>query len=148
METILIMIVVGVISMIIGKTKNSPSQSRRKPSGIRLGDFQTMLKEMTDIPKDTIEVQTEKKQGPLQSNQSKLEKEYQQVRQESEAGRMGMAAARNPVDNSGPVKSQEEIKFPITDTPDPQTILNGIIWSEILAEPRSKIPYKVKKRWS
>jgi len=148
LETILIMIVVGVISMIFRKTKNNQGQSIRKPFGNRLGDFQTMIKEITDIPKDTMIVQTEKKQGPLQGNQGKLEKEFLQVRQESETGRMGMAAARTQTANGGPINNQEEIKFPLTENPDPRTVISGIIWSEILAEPRSKNPYTVKKRSS
>ncbi|MCM3725173.1 hypothetical protein M3226_05595 [Neobacillus cucumis] len=148
METILIMIVVGVISMIFRKTKNNQGQSIRKPFGNRLGDIQTMIKDITDIPKDTMAKQTENKQGLLQSNQGKLEKEYLQVRQESEAGRMGMAVARTQTANEGPIKNQEEIKFTIAENPDPRTVITGIIWSEILAEPRSKNPYTVKKRSS
>ncbi len=134
--------------MIFGKTKSSQGQSRRIPFGNRLGDIQTMLKEMIDIPKDTMAIRSEKKQGPLQSNQGKLEKEYLQVRQESEAGRMGMALARTQAANGGPIENQEEIKYPIKEGPDSGAIINGIIWSEILAEPRSKNPYIVKKRSS
>ncbi|MEH7414086.1 hypothetical protein V7266_02215 [Neobacillus drentensis] len=147
METILIMIVVGVISMIFGKTKNNQGQTRRRPSGIHMRDFQTRVKEITEFPKDTMAIQTEKKQGPLKSKQNKLEKEYLQVRQESEAGRIGMAAARNQAANKELIKIQEEITS-ISENLDSRTVINGIIWSEILAEPRSKNPYIVKKRSS
>ncbi|MBM7651682.1 hypothetical protein [Neobacillus cucumis] len=144
MESILLMIVIGVISIIFRKSKNNQRPLKGKPTSQRLGDIQTMIKEMTDnISKDTIARKTEKKQAPLQSDQTKLEAEYLQVRQESEASRLGMSAARKHIEN---INSNEEINLPTTEDSDQRAVLNGIIWSEILSEPRSKKPYTFKGR--
>lgn len=143
METILIMIVVGVISMIFGKTKNNQGYQGRKPSLRRLEQIQTRFKDFSDIlSKDTTVFNAEEKT----SNLNKLETEYLQVRQESEAGRMGMAAARKQMERGEAIRNQEEIKPDITDTLEAQSVINGVIWSEILGEPRAKKPYMVKKR--
>ena len=140
LETIIIMIVVGVFSLILRKAKPNQAHTGRKPLSSRTGNIQNFMKEITDNPsKDT-------KQEPLQSNKNKFEKEYQQVRQESEAGRIGMATVRNQAVNKEALKNQEGMEPLITDSPDSRTIINGLIWSEILGEPRSKKPYMVKNR--
>ena len=140
METLIIMIVVGVFSLIFRKAKLNQAHTGRKPLNSRAGNIQNFMKEITDnLSHDT-------KQEPLQSNKNKFEKEYQQVKQESEAGRIGMAAVRNQAVNKETLKNQEGMESLITDSPDSRTIINGLIWSEILGEPRSKKPYMVKNR--
>ncbi|PLS01194.1 hypothetical protein [Neobacillus cucumis] len=143
METILIMIVVGVISMIFGKTKNNQGYQGRNPFPRRLEQIQTRFKDFSDsLSKDTTLFTAEEKT----SNMNKLETEYLQVRQESETGRMGMAAARKQTERREAIPNQEENKPYITDTLEAQTVINGVIWSEILGEPRAKKSYRVKKR--
>ncbi|MEH7096781.1 hypothetical protein [Neobacillus vireti] len=149
METILIMIVVGVVSMIFGKAKNNQGQTGRKPTGNRPVNIQTMFKEITDnLPKDTRSMKEENKPKLPETSLNELEKEYQQVRQESEASRMRIAAVRTPAANRENANGQEKINYLIPDHPDSQTVINGIIWAEILGEPRSKNPYRVKKHSS
>ncbi|ULT55717.1 hypothetical protein L1999_21895 [Neobacillus drentensis] len=146
METIVIMIIAGIVSMIFRKNKNNSRQTRRNPSGKPLGEIQTLFKEITDnITTETKPLRTENK-PKLQSSLNLLEAEYEQVRQESQASRIGMAAARNQPANRDFIKNQEEVTPDLTLNPDQRTVIDGIIWSEILGDPRSKNPYKMKQR--
>ncbi|MBT2656716.1 hypothetical protein J7E81_15975 [Bacillus sp. ISL-18] len=146
METIVIMIIAGIVSMIIHKNKNTPGQTRRNPAGKPLGEIQTMFKEITEnFTTETKPLRTENK-PKLQRSLNTLEVEYEQVRQESQASRIGMAAARNQSANRDIIKNQEEVTPDLTLNPDQRTVIDGLIWSEILGEPRSKNPYIMKKR--
>lgn len=146
METIVIMIIAGIVSMIFRKNKNNPAQNRRNPSGKPLGEIQTMFKEITDnITTETKPLRTENK-PKLQSSLNSLEVEYEQVRQESQASRIGMAAARNQSANRDFIKNKEEVTPDVTLNSDQRTVIDGLIWSEILGEPRSKNPYIMKNR--
>ena len=149
METIIVMILVGFFSMIVRKTKKSQGQSIRKPSAKPFRDIQTAFVGITDsFTEDRKPLTKESELKPLESSFHSFEKEYQQVRLESEAGRIGMAAARNRNVNGQSKNTQEEIKTQVLVNSEPQTVLNGLIWSEILGEPRSRNPYNVKKRSS
>ncbi|MEH7120830.1 hypothetical protein V7128_25995 [Neobacillus vireti] len=147
LETIIIMIIVGFFSMIVKKGKNSQGQSIRKPSGKTFRDIQTAFKGITDNSAENIKpLKKESELKPIESSFSTFEKEFQQVRLESEAGRIGMAAVRNQNANGQSKNTREEIKTQALVNSEPQTVLNGLIWSEILGEPRSRNPYNVKKR--
>ncbi|MFJ7729757.1 hypothetical protein ACIQXV_27100 [Neobacillus sp. NPDC097160] len=150
METILFMIIIGVISTIFGKAKRSQGQSPKKPfSTSGMEEIRTLFKELTnDEPKKTRPIKTELKPELPQNSSKNLEKEYQQVRLESESSRMGMAASRLQSEKlkEQTIQTRQNESDPIISTdPDPKTLINGIIWSEILGEPRSKKPYIAKR---
>ena len=75
---------------------------------------------------------------PVQHKLQDIE-DNQQVKLDSQ-----MAPAE-PVKRTVPAKKEvvtEDFKF---ERPDKKTIINGIIWAEILGEPRAKKPYLPKK---
>jgi len=150
LETILFMIIVGIISTIFGKAKRSQGQSTKKPfSANGTEEIRTLFKELTNNePAETSPIKTEQKAVLPQNNNRSLEKEYQQVRQESEASRMLVTASRlqsEKVKEQTMKAIQDESETIISKDPDPKTLINGIIWSEILGEPRSKKPYFAKR---
>lgn len=150
METILFMIIVGIISTIFGKAKRSQGHSPKKPFSTNgMEDIRTLFKEFTNNELgETSPIRTDQKTALPQNNIKNLEKEYQQVRQESESSRMGMAATRLQSEKlkDQTMQARENESDPIiSNDPDPKTLINGIIWSEILGEPRSKKPYLAKR---
>lgn len=151
METILFMIIVGVISTIVGKSKNNQGKSKGRPLSVDpMKEVRTLFDEFNNNkPRETFSVETktssESKERPL----GNLEKEYEQIRNESEASRTRMAAARQQAEKIiVPSKEDDQHQFepPGLEQPDPHTLVNGIIWSEILGEPRAKRPYFLKRR--
>lgn len=151
METILFMIIVGVISTIVGKSKNNQGKSKGRPFSVDpMKEVRTLFDEFTNNkPRETFSVETktssESKERPL----GNLEKEYEQIRNESEASRTRMAAARQQDEKiivPSKVDDQHQFEPPGLEQPDPHTLVNGIIWSEILGEPRAKRPYFLKRR--
>lgn len=151
METILFLIIVGILSTIFGKSKRNQGQSSKKlfkANGI--DDVRTLFKELSnnqhinDKPN-----KTEQKVEIPEKKLHNLETEYLQVRQESEASRVRMAAKRLP--NGEKMKEQtiqsinEEGEAMISKIPEGKTLVNGIIWAEILGEPRAKKPYFAKR---
>ncbi|WHY76174.1 hypothetical protein QNH20_18880 [Neobacillus sp. WH10] len=151
METILFMIIVAIISTIFGKAKRNSGQSAKKPfSANGMEEIRTLFKELTNNePAESTPIKTEQKAVMAQNNNRNLEKENIQVRQESEASRMVMAASRlqrEKLKEQTTIARQEESETIISKDPDPKNLINGIVWSEILGEPRSKKPYFAKRR--
>lgn len=150
METILFMIIIGVISTIFGKAKANQGKNGSKPFSVNnMKDVRTLFDELTNNkPRETFSVDTKiktEKKGPIQS----LEKEYEQVRHESEASRARMAAARKKTEiekgTAAKIPHYEETEPLHLENADSNSLVNGLIWSEILAEPRAKRPYSLKK---
>ncbi|WP_413308686.1 hypothetical protein AA0X95_10695 [Bacillus sp. 1P10SD] len=149
METILFMIIVGIISTIVGKSKSNQGKPRSKPFSVEpMKDVRTLLDEFINKkPRETfsVETKTDSKQSPLDN----FEKEYEQVRQESESSRTRMAAARKQAEKiivPSKVDNHQQAESSSLEHPDLNTLVNGIIWSEILGEPRAKRPYFSKRR--
>jgi hypothetical protein len=152
LETILFLIIVGVISTIFGKTKSIQGKSQNKPFSIgNMKDIRTLFDEYTnEKPRETFSVETKTHTEVPQNVIKDIEKEYVQVRQESEARRTRMAVTRQQAERViAPTTkvNQQETTIPVAfENPDANTIVNGIIWSEILGEPRAKRPYDSKRR--
>ncbi len=150
METILFLIIVGILSTIFGKGKRKGTPSAKRPFSTNSKDIRTIFKELTNYePSKTSPINSELKVESINNNLQDLEKEYQQVRQESEISRIGMAASRQIAEknNDQPIMNKpEDNETVIFEKPDANTLVNGIIWSEILGEPRSKKPYMTKRR--
>ncbi|WML40604.1 hypothetical protein RCG19_02640 [Neobacillus sp. OS1-2] len=150
METILFFIIVGIISTIFGKTKRTQGQSPRKPFKVSgMEDVRTLVKELTnEVSHQAAPVKSAQKVEVLQENNRKLEQEYDQVRKESESSRRALATARlqrEKMKEQTVAATMDEDEPNISTEPNAQSLVNGVIWAEILGEPRSKKPYFPKR---
>lgn len=159
LEALLFMIIVGIISAIFGKAKSNQGQSKKKPFSMNgMEDIRKLFNELTNNePRETSPMEKSSKISPikaeqkaekLQPNLNSLEKEYVKVRQESESSRIGMAISRQQSEklkDQAKTERHEEGATIISEYPDAKTLVNGIVWSEILGEPRSKKPYFAKR---
>jgi len=141
METILFLIIAGILSSIFGRAKGKSNPGRTKPF---------TAKGFTDI-RTQVEQQMRNKPGkpgqisvgqPAKSTPDllSLEKNYQEIKPK-------------PVVPTKPFEQQVESTLLKDDSGhvslkklDEKAIINGIIWAEILGEPRAKKPYISRKR--
>ncbi|MEH7254771.1 hypothetical protein V7111_21930 [Neobacillus niacini] len=137
METIIFLIIAGILSSIFGKAKGKNSPVRTKPFTIKgFDDFLTKVDQQ--LGNTSIKTRQISTVQPVQHKFQDIE-ENQHVKVDSQ-----MAPAE-PVKRTVPAKKKvvtEDFKF---ERPDEKTIINGIIWAEILGEPRAKKPYLSKK---
>jgi hypothetical protein len=146
LENLIFMIIIGIFSVIVGKSKIKQGQPKNKPftkkafEEIRTQVNKQLSYEEKSKTSPIKKVRTTKM--PL-NNLENLENKYQQIKQESEVSRIGMTVAQQEVNKvevkTGPADSLYSLN------PDEKTLINGIIWSEILGEPRSKKPYLPRK---
>jgi hypothetical protein len=137
------MIIIGIFSVIVGKSKIKQGQPKNK-----LFTKKAFEEIRTQVNKQ-VSYEEKRKTSPIKKERNtamtlnNLENKYQSLKQESEVSRIGMTVARREVNKveakTGPVESQYSLN------PDEKTLINGIIWSEILGEPRSKKPYLPRK---
>lgn len=153
MKTILIMIIIGVLSTVFGKGKGNKQQPKNKPFSVNgLEEFRALFQnELTNqVPEKTEMAQPEQKkfQPPYLKN---IEEEYLQTKQDVQTSQLEWNSQLNPVQ---PKKARAdkysddkvmEVERLFSDKPDAKAVINGIIWSEILGEPRSKKPYNPRK---
>ncbi|SDM19890.1 hypothetical protein [Bacillus sp. OK048] len=137
METIVFLIIAGILSSIFGKAKGKKSPVRAKPFTVKgFDDFLTKVdQQLGNTSINTRQISTVQ---PVQHKFQDIE-ENQHVKVDSQ-----MAPAE-PVKRTVPAMKKvvtEDFKF---ERPDEKTIINGIIWAEILGEPRAKKPYLSKK---
>ncbi|MED3563743.1 hypothetical protein [Bacillus xiapuensis] len=148
METIIFMIILAVLSAVFGKAKGKKPQSRNKPFSFNQFDEFLDLFSEKNTPKRQNTFKTENEQKFV-GKQQNIEKKYQQIKQETETFTIGVS--------QGPQKHNDEKIKPsvleniddheiFSDSPDAQTLINGIIWSEVLGEPRAKRPYFSRRR--
>ena len=149
METILFMIIVGVISTIFGKAKNNQKQWQKKPHSIKgMDELRTLFDEVVNPSRQTVSSPAVKTEEQIKTSERNLEKEFLQVRRESEASRIGRAASRQQAESLDEQKRKTEERETVSlEDQEGRAIINGIIWSEILAEPRSKRPFNGQRRF-
>jgi hypothetical protein len=143
LETILFLIIVGILSSIFGKGKGKRKPTRTKPfTANNSDDFRTLFdnKVSNDHPKNAEQVSTGQRVSQ-EINFQDIEKKYQQVKQNPDPGRSGKSNSNATTKIA--VKYEQEDIF--SENIDEKTFINGIIWSEILGEPRAKRPYSPKK---
>lgn len=142
METILFLIIAGILSSIFSKAKGKNNPGRRtKPFPAKgFDDFRTKVEQqMMGVPRNKGQISTG--QPAKQSNMQSFEEKYQEIKQipvisKTQVKQMQPSkAARMKVES-------DDIPF---EKPDDKTIINGIIWAEILGEPRAKKPYFPRK---
>ncbi|SMQ82964.1 hypothetical protein SAMN05444673_5118 [Bacillus sp. OV166] len=148
METLIFLIVMGIVSVIFRKAKGKTGQSRNRTfSRDTFEEIRTLVKKQLnydEIPTtSTLKSKNIQSEIPLE-NLEKLENKYQQLKQESEVKRIGMSIAQPKVEKIE-VKSGQGEGSIISLYPDEKTLINGMVWSEILGEPRSKKPFFPRK---
>lgn len=144
METIIFLIIVGILSSIFGKGKGKNNPGRNKPfSGKGFDDLRKMVElQMDSIPKKTGQISTGQpiKQG-IDIQHNSIQEKYQELKQKPEVDRM-QVSQQHPLKVT---RIQTEPDNVTLEKPDEKTIINGIIWAEILGEPRAKKPYSSRK---
>jgi hypothetical protein len=142
METILFLIIVGILSSIFGKAKGKNNPGRTKPFSAKgFDDFRTKVEQqMMGVPRNKGQISTgqpAKKETNLQS----MEEKYQEIKQHP--GISGTQVKKlHPSKGVRIEVESDNIPF---EKPDEKAIVNGIIWAEILGEPRAKKPYFPRK---
>ncbi|MGG1677460.1 hypothetical protein ACIFOT_17115 [Neobacillus sp. NRS-1170] len=149
METLVFLIIIGILSSIFGKKKGKKRPIKSKSFSMNtLDDLRNLFQDETERRIHPVQ----EKKNSHQPKQQDLEKKYLQIKQDSDVIQKGFT---NPA-NLGQLKKEKpkdplfaaldndgELEF---ETPNPNSIINGIIWSEILGEPRSRKPYFPRKR--
>jgi hypothetical protein len=137
METILFIIIAGILSTLFGKSKGKSTGHTKPFTAKSFDDFRTKVHtQMENLPRKTGQISVGnpvKKDSSLQG----MENKYQELKQHSVVSKMkSIPAESNP--------NQVETADILLEKPDEKTIINGIIWAEILGEPRAKKPYARK----
>jgi hypothetical protein len=143
LENLIFMIIIGIFSVIVGKSKVKKGQSKTNPfSKKAFEEIRTQINKQLSY-EEKSKTSPIKKERNTAMTLNNLENKYQSFKQKSEVSRIRMTVAQQEVNKveakTGPVES------PYSLNPDEKTLINGIIWSEILGEPRSKKPYLPRK---
>lgn len=149
METLVFMIIIGILSTIFGKAKKSNTQSKNKPT------FPNKLEEIRTIFNKQFENQTHRRTNSIPETQpailESMEEKYLQVKNDSEVTPSGMSnqpstGLQRSKKGNEPINDKLEGSDPIfSESLDAKTLINGIIWAEVLGEPRSKKSYFARK---
>lgn len=131
METILFLIIAGILSSIFGKAKGKSKQGRIKPFTAKgFNDLRTRVEQSTG--KFTTG-KPANEDTPIQS----IEEKYQEIKQKPVVARSQASQVATRI--------EVEPENDLFEKPDDKDIINGIIWAEILGKPRAKNPYFSKK---
>ncbi|GHH97044.1 hypothetical protein [Neobacillus kokaensis] len=150
MEILFIIIIIGILSSIFGKgqTKNKQNHRNRPVSLETFEEIKTFMQNETKKRTKTIQNEFEQ----LQPAKKDVIEQYKQVNQNIEARERVQSRPRNKVKEEI-VEDKEPLYTELTeegsrhrDNLETNMILNGIIWSEILGEPRSKNPHFTRRR--
>jgi hypothetical protein len=148
LNTILIIIIIGVLSTVFskgkGKGKRNNQPSKDKPfSANSFDEFRTLFQNQ---PTNQVHDKTE----TVQSTQMDLQPEkYPQINQDAQTSQLGRTSPQKPKQQKrGRAKDSDdkvmENKSFVSERLDAEVLINGVIWSEILGEPRSKKPYSFR----
>jgi hypothetical protein len=139
METILFLIIAGILSTIFGKSKGKNHPGRSKPFTAKgLGDFRTTVdQQMGSFPRKTGQISTGQ---PVERKLRDIEEKYQPMKTSTQR-----LSAEQMKSIASTKMEMEPMDSPL-ERPEEKTIISGIIWAEILGEPRAKKPYFPRKR--
>ncbi|MGX6442796.1 hypothetical protein ACWM35_06140 [Neobacillus sp. K501] len=136
METILFIIIAGILSTIFGKAKRQGQPKGAK--SIKTKDFHGIRSMLEQPQKNSRKEIGEITTGlPVKSSSPKFEEKYQPIKKDIEINPVGKIYPQSKG------KLEEEQVF--THEQDEKTIINGIIWAEILGPPRAKRPFSNKR---
>lgn len=140
METIIFLIIAGILSSIFGKAKGKSTPGRTKPFTVKGLNERSPQVEPQMTTKSRKSGQVSIGQPAHQNtNFHSPEEKYLEIKQQ-------------PVVSNKQLEQQKKTTLFKADSqdvslenPDEKTIINGIIWAEILSEPRAKKPYFPRK---
>ncbi|MEW9049581.1 MAG: hypothetical protein AB2392_00385 [Neobacillus sp.] len=141
MESILFLIIVWVLSTIFGKGKAKEKGKPKKtftPKGFE--DIRTLFEEQEEIPPIPKTISSGQS-AARDFNEDQFKTNVLQTNQASVTRRIGRSESRLNGERRPQVKEGSIFQ----EKPNENTIINGIIWSEILNEPRSKRPHFSKR---
>jgi hypothetical protein len=147
LETFVFMIIIGIVSVIFRNAKGKTGQSKSRNKTFSMNTFdeiKTLVKKQLNYDEIQTSSPLKSKKIPSEIPLVNRENKYLQSNQESEVKRIGMSVAQHKVDKVA-VKSGQEEESIISLYPDEKTLINGIVWSEILGEPRSKKTFFARK---
>jgi hypothetical protein len=144
METLIFLIIIGVLSSIFGKGKAARKQTGKSflPSGFE--EIKTLInKQMEHTPLSTLQNEVAK---PLKREET-IGRRYLQVKETLEKEIEIIQAVPPEINQEAEplnqmVKDEKEI---FSEEWNSKAVLNGLIWSEVLGEPRSRKPYFPRK---
>ncbi|MDQ6599702.1 hypothetical protein E2K98_12330 [Bacillus salipaludis] len=146
METIIFLIIIGVLSSVFGKAKANRTPSKNKSFTFnQFDEFREIFSEKV-TPKQVKSINRIEEPTVTPRN---IEINYDQIKQEAESITTGVSRVheRQRVEDLKPqALDKEDHNELISDSPDAQTLINGIIWSEILGAPRAKRPFYSRRR--
>ncbi|MDQ1001462.1 hypothetical protein QFZ28_001862 [Neobacillus niacini] len=140
METILFLIIAGILSSIFSKAKGKNKPGRTKPFTAKgFSDIRTQVEQQM--------MKKQRKPGQistgqpvlLDTNLPSLEEKYLEIKHKPV---VPIKQLEQPVESTLLKVDSADVSF---EKPDEKTIINGIIWGEILGEPRAKKPYFSRK---
>lgn len=141
METILFLIIAGILSSIFGKAKGKSNPGRTKPF---------TAKGFTDI---RTQVEQQMRNKPRKPGHISIGQDAKAATNLPSVEGKDLEIKQKPVFPIKPLEQPIETTLLKVDSadvslvkPDEKTIINGIIWSEILGEPRAKKPYFSRNR--
>jgi hypothetical protein len=145
LENLIFMIIIGIFSVIVGKSKIKQGQPKNNPfSKKSFEEIRSQVNKQVSYEEKRMTSPIKKERNATMTLNN-LENKYQQLKHESDVSRIGMTVAQaQQAVNKAEVKT-EPVDSLYSLNPDGKTLINGIIWSEILGEPRSKKPYLPRK---
>jgi hypothetical protein len=144
LESIIFIIIAGILSTIFSKAKGNNGSKNKPFIATQFDDIRKLFEQEEDNePAETPEKVSRGQQVIQEVNLQDIEKKYQQMKQVSEPIQYSRIEPKNRMNKPRPKLKADGI---VLGKPDKNTVINGIIWSEILGEPRSKRPYLAKKR--
>jgi hypothetical protein len=145
LESIILIIIAGILSTIFSKAKGNNGSKNKPFIATQFDDVRKLFEnqeddyERTEAPEKVSRGQHVLQEENLQD----IEKKYQQMKQVSEPIQYSRTESKNRMNKPRP---KIIVEGTVLGKPDKNNVINGIIWSEILGEPRSKRPYSAKKR--
>jgi hypothetical protein len=144
LESIIFIIIAGILSTIFSKAKGNNGSKNKPFIATQFDDIRKLFEQEEDNERAETPEKVSRGQQVIQEvNLQDIEKKYQQMKQVSEPIQYSRTEPKNRMNKPRPKLKADGI---VLGKPDKNTVINGIIWSEILGEPRSKRPYLAKKR--
>lgn len=148
MEKLIFLIIVGLISTIIGKAKQTNGGPASKPMiPKQFEDIKKLFNPSVEAipPGNTVANKAEIEElRPVE--QECMERKYYDIKKETEEMIPSEYKDQHEISTIEPVKgSTESVKDFLSENAEKKALINGIIWSEILGEPRSRKPHFARK---
>jgi hypothetical protein len=148
LEQLIFLIIIGLISTIIGKAKQTKGGPERKP--MIPNQFEDIKKLFNPSVEKIPPANTAANKAELEDlrpvEQASMERKYYDIKNETEAMILSEYIDQHQISTVEPVKvTTESVKDFISENAEKKALINGIVWSEILGQPRSRKPHFARK---